>query len=65
MGYFGEMNEEYERHFGVGGGVRPARSCVSVRELPKGVEVEIECVALPGGGGKGGEGEEGERRAGA
>ncbi|CAG8983588.1 hypothetical protein HYALB_00004608 [Hymenoscyphus albidus] len=40
---FGEMNAEYEkiiRH-------KPARSCVAVKELPKGVDVEIECVALP------------------
>lgn len=28
-------------------GVRPARSCVEVRRLPLGVEVEIECWALP------------------
>ena len=42
---FGEVNEEYERHFG--GERRPARSCVAVRELPRGVGVEMECVALP------------------
>lgn len=47
MGDFAEMNGEYERHFGVGEGPRPARSCVAVKELPKGVEVEMECVALP------------------
>ena len=44
------MNAEYEKHFGGGGGgggARPARSCVAVRELPKGVVVEMECVALP------------------
>lgn len=44
MGDFGEMNAEYERHFGE---ARPARSCVAVKELPKGVVVEMECVALP------------------
>lgn len=40
---FKEMNEAYERlvkH-------KPARSCVEVRGLPRGVEMEIECVALP------------------
>ena len=59
MAFFGEMNEEYERFFGREGGegeegggkegkkVMPARSCVAVRGLPKGVDVEIECVALP------------------
>lgn len=44
MADFGEVNEEYEKHFGER---RPARSCVAVRELPKGVRVEMECVALP------------------
>ncbi len=50
---FKEMNAEYERWFtGLkvgedGVGVRPARSCVEVRKLPLGVEVEIECLALP------------------
>ncbi len=29
-----------------GGWLRPARSCVAVKELPEGVEVEMECVAL-------------------
>ncbi len=44
---FKEMNEEYSKHF-TGGerGVRPARSCVEVRKLPLGVELEIECLAL-------------------
>ena len=40
---FVEMNAEYEkwiRH-------KPARSCVAVKQLPKGVNIEIECVALP------------------
>ena len=44
MGDFEEVNEEYEKHFG---GTKPARSCVAVKELPKGVRVEMECVALP------------------
>ena len=50
MKNFAEVNGEYEKHFGVGGAPKPARSCVAVHQLPKGVEVEIECVALPGGG---------------
>lgn len=25
----------------------PARSCVAVKALPKGVDIEIECIALP------------------
>jgi 2-iminobutanoate/2-iminopropanoate deaminase len=40
---FAELNVEYEkwvRH-------KPARSCVQVAALPKGVDVEIECIALP------------------
>jgi 2-iminobutanoate/2-iminopropanoate deaminase len=43
---FAEMNAEYEkliRH-------KPARSCVAVKQLPKNVNIEIECVALPGVG---------------
>ena len=44
MGDFKEVNEEYEKHFGE---TKPARSCVAVKELPKGVRVEMECVALP------------------
>lgn len=43
MANFAEMNGEYEKHFPH----KPARSCVAVKELPKGVPVEIECVALP------------------
>ncbi|KAL8678943.1 MAG: hypothetical protein Q9186_004759 [Xanthomendoza sp. 1 TL-2023] len=68
MKNFAEVNGEYEKHFGVDGAPKPARSCVAVHQLPKGVEVEIECIALPGGagdeGGAGGsqEKEEGERR---
>ncbi|KAL8915864.1 MAG: hypothetical protein Q9172_006598 [Xanthocarpia lactea] len=49
MKNFAEVNGEYEKHFGVRGAPKPARSCVAVHQLPKGVEVEIECVALPGG----------------
>jgi len=44
MAFFPDMNAEYEKHFPH----RPARSCVAVVGLPKGVPVEIECIALPG-----------------
>jgi hypothetical protein len=46
MSDFAEMNKEYEtwiKH-------SPARSCVAVKELPKGVNIEIECIALPSTG---------------
>ncbi|KAI9724280.1 MAG: hypothetical protein M1828_003704 [Chrysothrix sp. TS-e1954] len=43
MGHFAEMNGRYESEFG---GHRPSRSCVAVRTLPKGVDVEIEGVAV-------------------
>jgi 2-iminobutanoate/2-iminopropanoate deaminase len=43
MKYFAEMNQEYEKWITH----KPARSCVAVKELPKGVEIEIECIALP------------------
>ncbi|CAZ80770.1 unnamed protein product [Tuber melanosporum] len=43
MANFARMNSVYEKHFS---GHKPARSCVAVRELPKGVDVEIELVAL-------------------
>ncbi|KAI9785612.1 MAG: hypothetical protein M1816_000359 [Peltula sp. TS41687] len=42
MAYFAEMNGVYEKHFTH----RPARSTVAVKQLPKGVPVEIECIAL-------------------
>ena len=44
MKNFGEVNVEYEKWFTEH---KPARSCVAVHQLPKGVEIEIECVALP------------------
>ncbi|KAF2196804.1 YjgF-like protein [Delitschia confertaspora ATCC 74209] len=44
MGNFAEMNSIYERYFAH----KPARSCVAVKQLPKGVPVEIECIALAG-----------------
>jgi reactive intermediate/imine deaminase len=40
---FAEMNVEYEKWIKH----KPARSCVAVRQLPKGVDIEIECIALP------------------
>ena len=43
MDNFAEMNSVYEKFFTH----KPARSCVAVFQLPKGVPVEIECVALP------------------
>lgn len=42
MDYFVEMNGVYEKFFSH----KPARSCVAVYQLPKGVPVEIECIAL-------------------
>jgi 2-iminobutanoate/2-iminopropanoate deaminase len=46
MGNFAEMNGVYEKFFAH----KPARSCVAVKQLPKGVPVEIECIALVGKG---------------
>lgn len=42
MGDFARVNEVYARHLG---DARPARSTVAVAALPRGVRVEIECVA--------------------
>lgn len=39
---FAAMNEVYARHFG---DHRPARAAVAARDLPKYVDVEIQCVA--------------------
>ncbi|KAL2840212.1 2-iminobutanoate/2-iminopropanoate deaminase [Aspergillus pseudoustus] len=41
---FAAVNAEYERWFP--GHVKPARSCVEVRNLPKGARVEVEVVAF-------------------
>lgn len=41
MGDFAAFNEEYARFFTS----KPARSCVAVRELPKGALCEIEAIA--------------------
>ncbi|RKU42677.1 hypothetical protein DL546_004647 [Coniochaeta pulveracea] len=43
MANFATMNEEYAKWFTH----KPARSCVAVKQLPKGATVEIECIALP------------------
>ena len=43
MSDFSAMNEVYARHFA---DCRPARSTVAVRALPKGVSVEIDCIAV-------------------
>ncbi|HVT39592.1 MAG TPA: RidA family protein [Gemmatimonadaceae bacterium] len=45
MADFAKVNEVYARHIG---GSRPARSTVAVAGLPRGVRVEIECVAKLG-----------------
>ena len=45
MADFAKVNEVYARHIG---GSRPARSTVAVSSLPRGVRVEIECVAKSG-----------------
>ena len=42
MADYAEVNGVYETYFGSGA----SRSCVAVRMLPKGVPVEIECVAV-------------------
>lgn len=46
MAHFKEMNETYGKFFTH----KPARSCVAVKALPLGAQVEIECIALPGVG---------------
>jgi 2-iminobutanoate/2-iminopropanoate deaminase len=43
MADFAAVNEVYARHLGVH---RPARATVAVRGLPKGVAVEIDCIAV-------------------
>ncbi|CAK4020199.1 Hypothetical predicted protein [Lecanosticta acicola] len=40
---FGAMNEAYATYFGE---VKPCRTCVAVKQLPLGTDVEIECVAV-------------------
>ncbi|RDW84648.1 putative BRT1 protein [Coleophoma cylindrospora] len=43
MDDFTAMNQEYEKLITHS----PARSCVAVKQLPKGANLEIECIALP------------------
>ena len=43
MNDFGAMNEVYATFFDEG--VRPARACVAVSQLPKGASVEIDAIA--------------------
>ena len=43
MGNFAAMNEVYAQYFD---DPYPARSCVQVGALPKGAEVEIECLVI-------------------
>lgn len=45
MGDFADVNEVYATYFGSN---PPARSCVQVAALPRGVKVEIEAVAYVG-----------------
>ncbi|MCI6887148.1 MAG: RidA family protein [Lachnospiraceae bacterium] len=42
MGDFAEFNKVYEKYFVS----KPARSCVAVKSLPKGVLCEIEAIAV-------------------
>lgn len=42
MATFGEFNEVYSNYFNES---KPARSCVAVKQLPKGVDVEVEVIA--------------------
>ncbi|KAM0716188.1 hypothetical protein Q7P37_008702 [Cladosporium fusiforme] len=37
-----QMNEVYKQYWGE---VKPARSCVGVKQLPLGTDIEIECIA--------------------
>lgn len=43
MADFGPVNEVYAEYFG---DHKPARSCVAVKELPKGAKVEVEVLAV-------------------
>ncbi|KAF3762653.1 putative L-PSP endoribonuclease family protein [Cryphonectria parasitica EP155] len=44
---FDQMNEVYKQYWG---SVKPSRTCVAVKTLPGGTDVEIECVAAVGAG---------------
>jgi 2-iminobutanoate/2-iminopropanoate deaminase len=43
LGEFGQMNEEYSKHFSP---PFPARSTIQVAALPRGARVEIDAVAV-------------------
>ena len=43
MEHFTAMNEVYKTYWGA---VKPARTCVAVKQLPLGTDVEIECQAV-------------------
>ena len=42
MTLFGELNEIYAEYFDAS---RPARACVEVSDLPKGVDIEMDAIA--------------------
>ena len=42
MSTFNEFNEVYAKYFNES---KPARSCVAVKQLPRGVDVEVEVIA--------------------
>jgi reactive intermediate/imine deaminase len=46
MSLFTEMNEAYKQYWG---DMKPSRTCVAVKQLPLGTDVEIECQAVIGG----------------
>jgi 2-iminobutanoate/2-iminopropanoate deaminase len=43
MDHFSAFNEVYSSHFT---GTKPSRSCVAAKQLPRGVLVEIEAIAV-------------------
>ncbi|GAB7327644.1 hypothetical protein MBLNU13_g11485t2 [Cladosporium sp. NU13] len=43
MQHFTAMNDAYKTYWG---DVKPARTCVAVKQLPLGTDVEIECQAV-------------------
>ena len=45
LGNFGKVNEVYAEYF-KDNTVMPSRSCVQAAALPKGVQVEIDCIAV-------------------
>lgn len=49
MSLFADMNDAYKQYWGA---VKPGRTCVAVKQLPLGTDVEIECQAVVVGAGK-------------